>query len=125
MEEKIAYHQRGKDALYKIWHASAEHLIMYFYSDGGSIVCAENVFPIQKGALVFIAADTYHYTMPDNPENYDRSKLSISQYHFNRLLDLLGEDNIIKKLSDKAIVYSEVDENYSEEIDSIFNDISM
>ena len=93
MEERIVRHQIGKDPLFKIWHASPEHLIMYFYSNGGSIVCAEDVFPIKKGTLVFIAADTYHYTMPDNPELYDRSKLHISHNKLGNIFDLLGENN--------------------------------
>lgn len=124
MKEQIVCHQLGKDPMYKTWHASREHLFMYFYSDGGSVVCAENVFPIKKGALVFIAADTYHYTMPDNPEEYDRSKLTISQNRMRCLLDLLSEKNRIKNLSNKAIVYSEIDEIEQAEIDCIFNEFS-
>ncbi|MBQ3085536.1 MAG: helix-turn-helix transcriptional regulator [Clostridia bacterium] len=122
MKDGIVCHQTGKDPLYKTWHASTEHLIMYFYSNGGSIVCAEDVFPIKKGGLVFIAADTYHYTMPDVPEIYDRSKLNISCGNLNKILDLLGENNRFKAFSDKAIVYAEIDEKEQKELDGIFNE---
>ena len=122
MEERIIFHQTGNDPLYKTWHASAEHLFMYFYSDGGSVVCAEKVFPIKKGGLVFIAADTYHYTMPDVPEMYDRSKLTVSRNKLAKILDLLGENNRFNSFSNKAIVYAEIDENDQKELDCIFNE---
>jgi len=54
MHSEIICHQLGKDPLYKTWHTSPEHLIMYFYSDGGSVVCAEDVFPIKKGSLILL-----------------------------------------------------------------------
>lgn len=124
MEEKIVCHEKGKDPLYKTWHASGEHLFMYIYSGTGSIVCAEKVFPLKSGSLVFIAADTYHYTMPDNPEIYDRSKLNIAPQKFTEIIKLLG-NNIFSSLSSKAIVYAEIDEKQQKEIDSVFNEISM
>jgi len=125
MKNRIICHQLGKDPLYKIWHVSPEHLIMYFYSDGGSIVCAEDVFPIKKGGLIFIAADTYHYTMPDVPEIYDRSKLNLSSCELNRILDLLGENNRFKSFANKAIVYAEIDEKDQKELERIFNEFSI
>lgn len=124
MKSKVICHQRGKDSLYKIWHASEEHIIIYFYSDGGSIVCSEDVFPIKKGALVFIAADTYHYTMPDLPEVYDRSKLIISRNQLTRISDLLDENDCLKGFLNKAIVYAETDKEMQKEIDAVFNGLS-
>lgn len=121
----MIFHQIGKDPLYKTWHASEEHLFMYFYSDGGSIVCAEKVFPIKKGGLVFIAADTYHYTMPDVPEIYNRSKLIVSRNQLAQILDLLGENNRFKSFYNKAIVYAEIDNEDQKELDHIFNEVLM
>ena len=97
---------------------------MYFYSDGGSIVCAEDIFPIKKAALVFIAADTYHYTVPDDPETYDRSKLNVSPQELVKILDLLNQDNRFRNFSDKAVVYAEISEAEQKEIDHIFDEIS-
>ena len=93
MAEQIILHEVGKDALYKIWHASKEHLFMYIYSDGGSIVTAEKIFPMKHGTLVFIAAGTYHYTMPDDPATYDRSKLLISPEKLDKAVAMLKEHN--------------------------------
>ncbi len=120
MEERIVCHQRGKDPLYKTWHASKEHLFMYMYSDGGSIVSGEQIFPIKKGALVFISADTYHYTMPDDLAAYDRSKLTVLPYELDQISALISEKNIFKRFFDKAIVYAEIDESDRCEVESIF-----
>ncbi|MBR4099552.1 MAG: helix-turn-helix transcriptional regulator [Clostridia bacterium] len=124
MEKRIVYHQRGKDPLYKTWHASKEHLFIFFYSDGGSIVSNEQVFPIKKGTLVLIAANTYHYTMPDEPAIYDRSKLAVLPYELDKISDLLSKSNIFKSFFDKAIVYAEIDENDRDEVDGIFKEMN-
>ncbi len=124
MEERIVYHQRGKDPLYKTWHASNEHLFMYMYSDGGSIVSGEQIFPIKKGVLVLIAANTYHYTMPDEPEIYDRSKLKILPYEVEKISDLLNKSNVFKNFFDKAIVYAEIDDSDRDEVDGIFEEMN-
>jgi len=119
MKEKIVYHEIGKDSLYRTWHASDEHLLMYIYSDGGSIVSGDKVFPIQSGTLVFIAAGTYHYTMPDEPENYDRSKLTIDPRKFNEMMSAL-RGNTFASLTSKAIVYAEIPKENRDEIDIVF-----
>lgn len=124
MEERIICHQRGKDPLYKIWHTSEEHIFMYFYSDGGSIVSKEQVFPIKKGALIFIASNTYHYTMPDEPAIYDRSKFAVLPYELDKISDLLSENNVFKNFFDNAIVYAEVDESDRNEVDGIFEEMN-
>lgn len=122
MDEKIIYRQQGKDPLYKTWHASKEHLFMYIHSGTGSIVCNEDVFPIKRGTLVFIAADTYHYTMPDVPDIYDRSKLIISPARFDKVLDLIGDNSIFKNIYNKAVIYAEIDEKNYDAVDSLFSD---
>ena len=124
MNERFIYHERGKDPLYKIWHASKEHLILYFHSDGGSIVCTEKIFPIKKGALVLIAADTYHFTMPDEPERYDRSKIWISPQALSKLLSLLSEQNKIHTLHKQALVYAEIPPQDQPEIHRLFSQLS-
>ncbi len=121
MKEKIMYHDLGKDAMYKTWHASEEHLFMYVYSDGGSIVSGEKVFPIQKGTLVFIAAGTYHYTMPEEPEIYERSKLTVAPQKMNEMVKLL-KGNTFANLTSKAIVYALIPENEREEVDSVYKE---
>lgn len=115
---KAIIHQIGKDPLYNIWHTSDSHLLMYFHSDGGSVVCSEGNFPIKEGALVFIAADTYHYTLPDAPEKYDRSKIFATKSEQLKISELL---NLIS--SDKAIVYAEIEEAKRERVNALFDEI--
>ena len=122
MKERIIYHELGKDALYKTWHASEEHLFMYVYSEGGSIVSGEKVFPLKKGTLVFIAAGTYHYTLPDEPASYERSKLTIAPQKFEEIVKVL-KGNRFATLTSKAIVYAMIPEKDREEIDLIFKEI--
>lgn len=124
MNEKIIYRQCGKDSLYKIWHTSKEHLFIYFYSEGGNVVSNEQVFPIKKGSLMFISADTYHYTMPDNPDNYERSKLWILQNEFTELLNILEKDINLNIFLNKAIIYAEIDEKDQKAVERIFTEIS-
>ena len=75
MIESMILSEKGKDPMYKTWHTSPTHLLLYVHKGQGSIVCAERVYPMEQGLLVFIAADTYHYTMPDDPCVYVRSKV--------------------------------------------------
>lgn len=121
--EEIIVHQRGKDALYKTWHASKEHLLMYVHSAAGSIVTAEKMYPLKRGTLVFLAAGTYHYTMPDDPQQYDRSKLLISPDKFDRICGLLQKNPVLDFFSGKAIVYAEIDAQDCGTVERIFEEI--
>ncbi len=120
MEKKLFYHQRGRDELYKTWHASQEHLCMYIHSQGGSLVCADRIFPLEEGCLVFIAAGAYHYTMPDDPQNYDRSKLFISPRQLHRVMELLSEDPLSGFFSNKAFIYARVENKDRAALETLF-----
>ena len=124
MEERIVCHQRGKDPLYKVWHASAEHLFMYVHSGTGSIVSGEQIFPIRAGALVFIAADTYHYTMPDDPAVYERSKFTVLPCELDKISELLSENNVFKRFFDKAVIYAEVGERDRKAVAAVFEEMN-
>jgi len=125
MEEQIILHEVGKDALYKIWHASKEHLFMYIYSDGGSIVTAEKIFPMKHGTLVLIAAGTYHYTMPDDPATYDRSKLLIAPEKLDKLGALLQENEVLGSVLGKAVVYAEIGAQDRDKVERIFQEMAI
>jgi len=125
MEEQIILHEVGKDALYKIWHASKEHLFMYIYSDGGSIVTAEKIFPMKHATLVLIAAGTYHYTMPDDPATYDRSKLLIAPEKLDKLGALLQENEVLGSVLGKAVVYAEIGAQDRDKVERIFQEMAI
>lgn len=73
---------------------------------------------------MFIAADTYHYTMPDEPEAYDRSKLMVLPSELDKISDLLSENNVFKSFFDKAIVYAETDESNRKAVDYVFEEMN-
>ncbi|MBQ3556429.1 MAG: helix-turn-helix transcriptional regulator [Oscillospiraceae bacterium] len=116
-------HDIGKDPLYKTWHAPKWNLFIYFYSDGGSIVTGEKILPIKSGALAFLPAGTYHYTMPDVPERYDRTKLTFSSSVFSKVFDLLGKNPEYKDFFDKSLVYAEIPPEQQSTVDRIFEQL--
>lgn len=120
VKKNLVYHQKGRDELYKTWHASRDHLCMYIHSQGGSLVCADRIFPLEEGSLVFIAAGAYHYTMPDDPQNYDRSKLFTTPQQLHRVMELLSDDPLSRFFANKAFVYARVEEKDREEVEKLF-----
>lgn len=124
MKIDVLCHEVGKDPLYKTWHAGAHHLFTYMYSDGGSVVTSERIFPIRKGALVFLRAGTYHYTIPDNPDAYNRSKLIVSEQIFSKLRALLGKNPTFSAIFNKSLVYAVVAPADRASIDRIFKTVA-
>ncbi|MBR5613957.1 MAG: helix-turn-helix transcriptional regulator [Clostridia bacterium] len=123
MSDIIMNHDKGKDPMYKTWHASRRHMFIYMYSDGGSIVCNEKIYPINKGALCFIGASKYHYTMPENPDLYDRSKLFILPEKFNKVFDVFSYHTDLHRFSEGGFVYSVIDESERAEVDKVFREV--
>lgn len=122
MRERTVYHAKGKDPMFKVWHNSDCSLIIYMHSDGGSIVCAEKSYPIQKGALCFIGAGKYHYTMPDDQKAYDRSKLFISPTHLGEILKVLPQSEHPYHFSDESFVYALIDEKERANVEKLFEE---
>lgn len=116
---KVIYREIGKDPLYKTWHAADEHMIIYMYSDGGSIVCSEKIYPIKKGALCFIGAGTYHYTMPDVPETYERSKLFLAPEPFKKILNLFPFNGKFNE----SLIYAQIDALHMEDLENLFKEL--
>jgi AraC-like DNA-binding protein len=116
MEERIVSHQRGKDNMYWTWHASEEHLFLYVHQGQGSLVCAQRVFPLEEGVLVFIGADVYHYTMPEVPAAYDRSKLTLAPHRMQSLCAILSKPYSL----DNSVVYGKIPPEKRPVVEEIF-----
>lgn len=106
--------------MFKVWHASDCALIIYMHSDGGSIVCAEKSYPIKRGALCFIGAGKYHYTMPNDGEAYDRSKLFVPHSHLQAILSVLPASRLPALFTDEAFVYALIDGDAQTAVEQIF-----
>ena len=114
------YHATGKDALFKIWHASEQMMLIYMHSNGGSIVCSENIYPIQRGVLCLIGSNKYHYTMPDKPDQYDRTKLFLAPQAFHAIVKIGALE---KKFQDASLVYAQLNEAAQRKAERILEEL--
>ena len=125
MTERIMIRQSGLDEYHKRWHTNDTNMIIYMHSDGGSIVCNEQIYPIKKGALCFVGSKKYHYTMTSNSATYERSKIFISSDEFDRLVRFSKrEDEITSIFNDSSIVYAQLSERNTEAVDALLSDMS-
>jgi len=110
-EYKIIFHQFGTDGYYKTWHTTGKNMLLYMHSDGGAIVTTEKYCPIKKGGLCFIGSNKFHYTLPDDPKEYHRSKVFLSGVDLDRILALFPEELGMKELfSPTALVCAQLTE---------------
>lgn len=120
MNDNVLIHQIGMDGYYKTWHASGRSMIMYMHTDGGSIVSTQQNYPIKKGGLCFIGGNHFHYTLPDDPNCYDRSKLFLSDEMLDKLLSLFPEELQMRNVFHPgALIYTqlgEADQQHAEQI---------
>ncbi len=123
MDYEIIYREHGRDAMFKIWHATEKATFLYTYSEGGSIVCSENAYPIGRGVLCFIGSGKYHYTMPADPRCYERTKLFVPQSVLEELLHAVGGD-IAKKYSEGAFVYAVIPADMHDSFDMALKEIA-
>ena len=126
MSDTILFHQKGVDYYYKTWHTIGDFMIIYMHSDGGGIVCSEKVYPIKKGGLCFVGAKKYHYTMPDDPDGYERSKVFVSANEFRKISAFFpNETNWSKMFTSESLVYAEIDEGDEDKVEAIFKEIEQ
>ena len=125
MDQQIILHELGKDPHFKIWHASEHHMFLFAYSDGGNIVCSEKVYPIRNGTLCFVGAGKYHYTMPNDPEKYERSKLFVYQEQLSCVRKALPDLTILQKYTDGGFVYSRIRKEDQPEVEHILQTMAQ
>ena len=120
---RIIQKDLGRDPLYKIWNTTDEYMIIYFESDGGSLLFSDAIYPIEKGGLCFIAAGNLHYTMPDDPQKYLRSKIYITAKTMRSLLDSVSRDSDFYRLySESGAVYASIQQEDRALVDKMFSD---
>ena len=124
MLEDIFYKSSGYDEYYKIWHTSGRNMLIYMQSDGGSLVCGKKTFPIRKGVLCFVGSEMYHYTMPEDPEKYVRSKLFITNDDMRSLLSAVFPDGDGAALFDsEAFIYAQIAKEARTRVEALFADV--
>lgn len=122
---EILHHVLGRDPLYKIRNSSDKNFILFTFSEGGSFVFQDKLFPMKKGSLFFIRSKTYHYTAPDNVEEYDRSKIYLSDKYFEKLVSLASCDIEFAKIFSQQMAYAIVPNQMICKVEDIFNRASL
>lgn len=118
---EIIHHEIGRDPLYKIWNYPKLCMIIYFYSDGGKIVFQDNIYPIKKGVLCFIDSFKRHYTMPSDPEVYNRSKIFADQKIVNGILELASDDSeFAATFLNSSVVYAKIPDELQPTVEGIY-----
>ncbi len=121
----IIFHQIGMDGYYKTWHTTGQNMLLYMHGGGGSIVSTEKNCPIKKGGLCFIGANRFHYTLPDDPKEYDRSKVFLSNEALERILDLFPEELQIKSVfNPTTLVFAQLTEEEQRFTEQILEEIN-
>lgn len=125
MNARLMFHHYGKDKHYKIWHAPQENMIIYTYSNGGSIVFREKMYPIKRGTLCFIGKRKQHYTMPSDPEIYDRSKIFFSDEQWRRLFSASLADARLERLfGEECFIYAQIPPEEQHAIEGLFEKLN-
>lgn len=118
---RVIHHEVGKDPLYKQWHFTDAQMILYVYSDGGSIVFRDGIYPLKRGALCMVSPGTQLYTVPEVPSQYDRSKLFVSKDTAKELLRLLpNSGNTHRLFSDSAVLYAQIPPRYQPAVEQLY-----
>ncbi len=100
-------------------------MIIYFHNGTGSIVATEKSYNIDRGAICFIGSDKFHYTLPEIPAEYDRSKVFVSNETLSGILSLFPKElNVTELFSSTSLVYAKINESEQPSIEAMFDDIS-
>ncbi len=121
MQDWINYHQKGWDPLYMVWHTSQVNQIIFTHSNGGSIVFSDRIYPIQPGALCFISTQCYHYTMPEVPALYDRSKFLFTDEQLQAIHQAAKLCHFDDLFSDNAVVYALIPPESQAEVEALYH----
>jgi len=120
----IIHHEKGRDSLYKIWNSVDEYMIIYIYTEGGSIVFQDKIYPMERGTLCLVGADLQHYTMPENVFEYDRSKIWVSKEVMRGILNIFGqEESFYRLFSSNSVVYAKIPYEHMEDVEKIYQEI--
>lgn len=93
----------GKDDLNNKRHSHSNCYEMLFVRSGsGVIMVKDKLFHIKSGGLYFINGMDIHCSVPENSEEYTRSKLIIDSSYINRVAKAMGAFEMIEDLFIKS-----------------------
>lgn len=126
MNNYFVYNQHGKDNMHKIWHKLSNRVMILYVLEGkGSLVTSEQIYPFKSGSLFFVGANKTHYTLPENPANYKRSKLFISTETFIKIASLLdGNENFNNTFHLNSLVFADLEDNVKYIVETLLNELN-
>ena len=118
--------ERGRDPLYKIWHRSGDPMLLFVHEGEGQVVTRDRMYPLRAGTLCFIGGEAYHYTVPNDPALYDRSKLFLDAASLTTLLSVLPTAALCADLGEGAsVACTRVRKEDGEEIERLLRRASV
>lgn len=92
MHKELRLKQTGFNNRYNTWHTLNQNMILYVHSGNGSIFHREGSYPLVPGCICFVGANRLYYTLPDDPAEYTRSKLLLSDRELETILSLFPKE---------------------------------
>lgn len=93
------YKEQGKDNFINKKHTHTHHFeMLHIHSGSGIIMVNDMLFPIKKDTIVLINGIDTHCSVPDDPSQYKRSKLVISNALIQSMAEVTAASDIIRDL---------------------------
>lgn len=94
---EVGYRRKGKDVLSNQEHTHIDsYEFIQVWTDKGSVLIRDKIYPMNRGALFFIKGDNIHSTNPTDITDYERSKVIISAEFFEELAAISGLSKFIE-----------------------------
>ncbi len=96
---EITYRQKGKDVLSNRNHTHLDSFeIIQTWSDCGTVLIRDKIYPMRMGSLFFISSEEMHSTNPENPEVYERNKVIFSKSLLDKLAALCELEDFVDRI---------------------------
>ena len=118
MTKDVILYQKGRDAMYNIWHENENSCYLYVHEGEGSIVFSNAIIPLMKGYLYYIPSIKQHYTLPQDSKVYVRSKIFISNENSAKIITSTLNDMIY---SAQSVVYAQIPPEEQKNIERILS----
>lgn len=93
------YREQGIDNLTNRKHIHSYHYeLLHIHSGSGVIVIGDRLFPIKKNSIILINGMDVHYSVPDKPSAYIRSKIVISSTFIQSIAKITSILDVIQDL---------------------------
>ena len=127
MTIESVYRRVGKAPLDDVRHTHIDQYeIIQTWTDGGSVLIGDRLFPMTGGGVYLINAINIHMTNPGDPARYERSVVKFSSGWMRNLLGYIGAEPMLSFIFDSgAGAYFALDSEKAAEADRIFMAIGM